>query len=106
MVTEPLDLGRLLAALGGARRSERGARGVFAEQGGPQVILGVVLRLRGRLPGGRGEAQGGRVAGEVPSGLVPAGPAVRERLRRPASVAVLPAVLTLSSAKPWPASSS
>ena len=34
-----------------------------------------------RVPGGRGEAQSGKPDGQVPSGVVPAGPSLRERLQ-------------------------
>ena len=52
----------------------------------PTEFLGIVLRLRGRVPGGRGETQGGRLARQVPSRVVPARVAVRKRLRRAAAV--------------------
>ena len=58
------------------------------EQGGPEELLGGLLRIRGRLPGGRREAQGGRSVGEIPRGIVPACHAVRASL--PCSTSVAP----------------
>ena len=61
-------------------------------------ILGSVLRLRGRVPGGRRQAEVRRPDGQVPSGLVSAGPSLCERLPEPATVGGAATILILSFA--------
>ena len=63
-----------------------GARHPCREQGVPEEVLGGLLGLCGRFPGCRGEAQEGRVAGQIPSGLLSARFALRECLSFVASV--------------------
>ena len=49
-----------------------GARLSCGDEGCPEAVLGGVLRLRGRVSGGRRQVEGGRPDGQVPSGVVPA----------------------------------
>ena len=72
--------------------------GPCGDESREREILGSVLRLRGRVPGGRRQAEVRRPDGQVPSGLVSAGPSLRERLPEPAAVGGAATILILSFA--------